>query len=228
MGNNQNGTEQQPPSKSESTLRNKKLRGAASERSLKAQTSRTCGGEPSLRSLGELHIRVKNSDSNDPQQGRVTCKKGNRHPPYANPTPTSIENVTVRLGRREEVVRPTILWSTGSQAASAVIHKTPAQEHGAEAALEQFETVLLTAVKTPASPTKSYSPAKPQFLTKESTLTGFTAWDVDERLHTVESQFSVLKEVMNSSLTNKKALEEAMDLAKTRGKGASARLRATC
>ncbi|KAK0720333.1 putative KAR3 protein [Lasiosphaeris hirsuta] len=41
-------------------------------------------------------------------------------------------------------------------------------------------------------------------------------WDVDERLHEVESQFKVMKEAMNVSLTDRKTLEDAVDLAKTR------------
>jgi kinesin family protein C1 len=82
-------------------------------------------------------------------------------------------------------------------------------------ALENLETVFLTAVKTPRSPSKS--PMKPLYLTKESHLTSFTGWDVDHRLNQVESQFKVIKEAMDNSLTDKKALENAVDLAKTRG-----------
>ncbi|ROV88638.1 hypothetical protein VMCG_10310 [Cytospora schulzeri] len=41
-------------------------------------------------------------------------------------------------------------------------------------------------------------------------------WDVDERLVDMESQFKALKEVMNVSLTDKKAMEEVIDMAKTR------------
>ncbi|KAJ9134612.1 Kinesin-like protein [Pleurostoma richardsiae] len=42
------------------------------------------------------------------------------------------------------------------------------------------------------------------------------SWDVDERLYEVESQFKAMKEVMNVSLTDRKALEEVIELAKTR------------
>lgn len=56
------------------------------------------------------------------------------------------------------------------------------------------------------------------FLRKESTLTDFTAWDVDDRLHEVEAQFRALKDVMNSSLTDRKSQDEALELAKTRSK----------
>jgi kinesin family protein C1 len=48
-------------------------------------------------------------------------------------------------------------------------------------------------------------------------LTTFTGWDVDERLDEVESQFKAMKEAMNISLTDRKALENAVDMAKTQG-----------
>jgi len=69
------------------------------------------------------------------------------------------------------------------------------------------------------SPTKC-SPSKQQFLRKDSSLTDFKfkAWDVDDRLHEVEAQFRALKDVMNSSLTDRKSQDEALELAKTRSK----------
>ncbi|KAJ9155951.1 Kinesin-like protein [Coniochaeta hoffmannii] len=48
------------------------------------------------------------------------------------------------------------------------------------------------------------------------TTTGSQSWDVDDRLHEVEAQFRALKDVMNSSLTDRKSQDEALELAKTR------------
>ncbi|KAK2069441.1 hypothetical protein P8C59_004023 [Phyllachora maydis] len=42
------------------------------------------------------------------------------------------------------------------------------------------------------------------------------AWDIDSRLHGIENQFKVMKEAMDGTLTDRKALEEAVELAKTR------------
>ncbi|KAG6356265.1 hypothetical protein INS49_015652 [Diaporthe citri] len=42
------------------------------------------------------------------------------------------------------------------------------------------------------------------------------SWDMDERLVEVEAQFKAMKEVMNVSLTDKKAMEEVIEMAKTR------------
>ncbi|KAK5660167.1 hypothetical protein OQA88_13636 [Cercophora sp. LCS_1] len=41
-------------------------------------------------------------------------------------------------------------------------------------------------------------------------------WDVDERLNEVESQFKLMRDAMNTSLTDRKTLEDAVELAKTR------------
>ncbi|KAH8174444.1 kinesin motor domain-containing protein [Sarocladium implicatum] len=65
------------------------------------------------------------------------------------------------------------------------------------------------------SPTKSRSQRK-NFLTRDSELTDFEAFDVDGRVGDMESQFKELKEMVNSSLTQRKGQEEAMDLVKTR------------
>jgi len=45
---------------------------------------------------------------------------------------------------------------------------------------------------------------------------------VDERLVDIEKQFKVFQEAMSASMTDKKTLEEAVDLAKTRGMAPSA------
>jgi len=86
--------------------------------------------------------------------------------------------------------------------------------------LNTFDKFLKSTIA--ASPQKSPSKQSPSkklhFLRKESTLTDFTAWDVDDRLHEVEAQFRALKDVMNSSLTDRKSQDEALELAKTRSK----------
>lgn len=90
-----------------------------------------------------------------------------------------------------------------------------------ETAIKTYEKVLKSAVADSPkkkSPSKCSPSKKPCFLRKESTLTDFTAWDVDDRLHEVEAQFRALKDVMNSSLTDRKSQDEALELAKTRSK----------
>lgn len=67
-----------------------------------------------------------------------------------------------------------------------------------------------------SSPTKSPSPHK--FLRKDSNLAAFAAWDVDGRVDSMESQFRELKDMVNTTLVERKGHENALELAKTRGK----------
>lgn len=71
-------------------------------------------------------------------------------------------------------------------------------------------------MRTFNSPMKSPTPSK--FLTKTSNLTDFTVWDVDGRVGDMESQFKELKDMVNSSLSERKDQENALEMAKTRGK----------
>lgn len=74
-------------------------------------------------------------------------------------------------------------------------------------------------MKSLHSPMKSPTPTK--FLTKTSNLTGFAVWDVDGRVGDMESQFKELKDMVNSSLSERKDQENALEMAKTRGKSSS-------
>lgn len=66
------------------------------------------------------------------------------------------------------------------------------------------------------SPIKSPSPHK--FLKKDSNLTAFAAWDVDGRVDSMESQFKELKNMVNTSLVERKGHDDALETARIRGK----------
>lgn len=74
----------------------------------------------------------------------------------------------------------------------------------------------MSKARGPRSPMKSPSPSK-SFLAKDSNLTSFTAWDVDSRVGGIESQFKELKAMVDSSLSERKNSDDALELAKTRG-----------
>lgn len=81
----------------------------------------------------------------------------------------------------------------------------------------QLELVELSISKiTSTSPSKSPSPKR--FLNKTSNLTAYTAWDVDGRVDTMETQFRELQNMVNTTLTQRKGEDEALELAKRRGK----------
>lgn len=71
---------------------------------------------------------------------------------------------------------------------------------------------LATAAKELVAPFKS--PHKPGYLTKESNVKGFTAWDVDERLTEFDTKLDVVKNLLNGSLFDRKAMEETLDFMK--------------
>lgn len=84
--------------------------------------------------------------------------------------------------------------------------------------LDEFEvTLLLSPSKTFQSPIKTPSPTK-SFLNKDSNLHSFIAWDVDGRVVDMESQFKELKDMVNTTLSERKGHDDALELAKTRGK----------
>lgn len=85
-------------------------------------------------------------------------------------------------------------------------------------AMEKMDEIVKTVRKIPFSPTKSCSPTKLSYLTKDSNLTNFVGWDVDGRLNEFESQFKVMKEAFDVSLADKRTLEEVIELAKNRGR----------
>ncbi|KAK2603105.1 hypothetical protein N8I77_009586 [Diaporthe amygdali] len=141
------------------------------------------------------------------------------------PSPTSLrqsdfllENVTFRPSqlRREDGTATPITHQEDSRASIMAPPKTPPPSvEQARGWLDRFEDTLLASTRRcPESPSKS--PSKTSFLTKDSNLPAFTAWDMDERLVEVEAQFKAMKEVMNVSLTDKKAMEEVIEMAKTR------------
>lgn len=145
-------------------------------------------------------------------------------PPSPSPLQSSeflLENVTLRpaQSRREDSIATPVVRPEDSRASIMAPPKTPpdSAQHALDL-LDKFEETLLASTrKCPESPSKSPSKVV-SFLTKDSNLTAFTAWDMDDRLVEMEAQFKAMKDVMNVSLTDKKAMEEVIDMAKTRGR----------
>jgi kinesin family protein C1 len=148
--------------------------------------------------------------------GRVVSKQ--QHQPLSRPSQSDVqtENTTPSKVHQEEAARINPLRPADSQGTSAPMPTTPPQIKILNAA---FNTVMGTAqrlIRTPHSPTKSCSSAI-RYLNKDSNVTSFTGWDVDGRLDEFESQFKVMKETFEGTMTDRKVLEEAIDLAKNRG-----------
>lgn len=200
-------------------LSQKKIRKAVSVQSLGFQTSQPNGRNSSVTSslataFGKLNIQDERPHDIHSNINQVVSVN-HQLVPSAQLRQQSINNIDFRKSRR---------GADGSQTTPSRVSSQPPPEtpshtvQEAQNALNTFEQQLASVSKTPGSPLKSSSPTKRTFLTKESNIRGFAAWDVDERLHEVEAQFKAMKEVMNGSLGDRKALEEVIDLAKTRGK----------
>jgi kinesin family protein C1 len=71
---------------------------------------------------------------------------------------------------------------------------------------------------TPATPcrTPKPSPQKIHYLTKDSNIPSFTAWDVRGRLEDMEAMYSELKDKFSGTNIERNGLEEAVGLFKTR------------
>lgn len=118
----------------------------------------------------------------------------------------------------EEAARSNPFGSAQSQRTLGAPPTTPLPQIKFNDAWEAVQSLLKSPCKRPCSPSKSSSPTKKvPYLTKDSNLTTFTGWDVDGRLNEFESQFKVMKEAFEGTVTDRKAMEEAIDLAKNRG-----------
>ena len=75
----------------------------------------------------------------------------------------------------------------------------------------------LATIATP-SKTPKPSPQKISYLTKDSNIPAFTAWDVHGRLEDMEAMYSELKDKFSGTNIERNGLEEAVGLFKTRSK----------
>ncbi len=209
---------------SHGSLHNQKLRGTASALSLRPDSMVPKDRQSSLGSLTGYFDSLR---INDHVRGgavfygnQAVSEQAAGPPALEHHSGLPMEDVTFRSRHKVEASPNRLLRKKQSMGSAVVPPKTPVPTtKEVQAAMAGMEAVLVQC-KTPRTPAMSPSPTKPAqrfFLTKDSNTRGFTAWDVDERLDKVESQFMAMKEVMNGSLTDRKALEETVDLAKTRG-----------
>lgn len=81
--------------------------------------------------------------------------------------------------------------------------------------------VLIASPNTPCrternSPSKT--PKQSPFLTKDSNTTGFTAWDMAQRLKLVEAQFSQIKSTVDNGLSDRQVMEQERGMLKQKRK----------
>ena len=74
---------------------------------------------------------------------------------------------------------------------------------------------------TPCKTPRPISPYKTPYLTKDSNIPAFTAWDVHNRLEDVEAMYAELKQSMQSTSSERNGLEEAVSVYKARSKSST-------
>ena len=103
----------------------------------------------------------------------------------------------------------------GSIRGNLVVPKTPSVKDMQQQA-SRVEWSLKKLAGSRAAPFPSPT-RHPVYLTKDSNAIGFTAFDVDERLGKFESEFKAMQNMINTSISGQKSLEE--DVANVRQKG---------
>ncbi len=161
--------------------------------------------------MGRLNINDCGLDDGDGEGNQAVSDKENRAPAHHSRQSGSVSgSIPARRPRRggEQSKLPMAPPQTPARSTD------PLQDALAGMGM------AVDSLRTPRMPSMSPSPTKvhrASFLTKDSNTRSFTAWDVDERLNEVETQFKVMKEVVDGSLNERKALEQVIDFAKTRG-----------
>lgn len=206
-----------PPSQSVfDSLQNHKLRKVASAQSMGSRASALKRDISISTMMGNLSLNDERAYAGLSKRNQVILYQESQSPSLSlRSSGKQMESITFRQQQREEAT--SFLQREDSRVCIMAPPKTPHSTEAAQKMLESFEETLLASTRRHTeSPTKSPSKVRP-FLTKDSNLRTFTAWDVDERLIEVEAQFKAMKEVMSGSLSDKKAMEEVIDMAKTRG-----------
>ena len=90
--------------------------------------------------------------------------------------------------------------------------KTPSQIPVLSKQGSNIPTPAISPCRTPKSFTHT-----PQYLTKDSNITSFLAWDVNGRLEDMEAMYSELKDVLTGTSLERNGLEEAVGVYKARG-----------
>jgi kinesin family member C1 len=129
-------------------------------------------------------------------------------------TPVSCHRASISTGRRNFKMDGTenalVLFQAPGD--SLVAPRTPSQIP----VLSKSEAVTTT----PATPSRTprTCPLKAPFLSKDSNITGFTAWDVQGRIEDMEFMYEQLIDKFSGTNAERNSLEEAIGLYKARSK----------
>jgi kinesin family member C1 len=193
-----------------STLPCKKSRALHLMHSLKTLHHVNGMRESSMRdaAMGMLHI------GEEPRQGQLKEHQAISNKLRPPSTPASSHKASICTSLRSLKMDGTenalVLFQAPGD--SLVAPRTPSQIP----VLSKSEAVTTTPA-TPSRPPRTCPPKAP-FLSKDSNITGFTAWDVQGRIEDMELMYSELKDKFSGTNAERNSLEEAIGLYKARSR----------
>lgn len=192
-----------------SSLQNKKLRAPQTSQLLKSSNSVSNKREVSVSTaMSRLRIVEERQPSQQPvhQVIPMTMKPpSTKSLSHKHSISTGMR--ALRINSSESAL---VLFQASGD--SLVAPKTPSQIP----VLSKMGAVAAAPV-TPCRIPRS-SPSKPPFLTKDSNILGFIAWDVHGRLEDMEAMYSELKNTLSGTSLERNTLEEAQALYKAKSK----------
>lgn len=179
-------------------LQYKKVRGRHSTRSLQTLHEGTSLREVSVTTaLSKLRLDDGSSANEPPISTRIP-----KAAPGSIRVSKSSSLAAMRKSKIDNISGTLVLFQKGER--SLVTPSTPSQ-------IPIFQKAEALRA-TPATPSRvsKHSPTKPQFLTKDSNVTAFVAWDVRGRLEDMEAMYFELKDTLTGTSMERNGLEEAV------------------
>ncbi|KAK2038598.1 kinesin motor domain-containing protein [Colletotrichum somersetense] len=164
--------------------------------------------------FGALSIKDDTSITSTQNEDQVVFSRANSVSSMS--TSTSTAQVITRASRRPVMGAPE-LSPKKRQASHMTDPATPSPDpKRARAMMDVLEESFNMMIKDSISPARSPSPSRQNFLTKDSNLTQFTGWDVEDRLGGMEAQFKQVKETMDVMVSDKQLMDERVEMYKKR------------
>ncbi|KAK1573920.1 kinesin [Colletotrichum navitas] len=163
--------------------------------------------------FGALSIKDDTSTTSTQDEDQVVFSRANSVSSLS--TSMSTAQVTMRASQKPFMRAPE-LSPKKRQASHMTDPATPSPDSKrARAVMERLGETIMT-IKESRSPARSPSPSRQYFLTKDSNLTQFVGWDVEDRVAGIESQFKQVKETMDVMLSDKELMDERVEMYKKR------------
>jgi kinesin family protein C1 len=195
-----------PYTQGTSTLQNRKLRTPQSLHSLRSQ-----------RSIAQIReVSVSKASSRLCLDGEVSPRKPCEHQAISIMRPPT----TTELSRNPSISTGMRNLRIDSSENALVLYQSPEDSLVAPKTLSHIPMLSKADAWTvsPATPcrTPRPSPQKTPYLTKDSNIPAFTAWDVHGLLEDMEAMYSELKQTLTGTSLERNGLEEAVAVYKAR------------